>query len=61
MSAAVLAATAAARSTRLLAHLCAYARTEREVRASAQIRLEAAIGRDLADRLVTALSNELRT
>jgi hypothetical protein len=61
MSAAVLTTTAAANSSRLLADVRALAASERDVRTPAQIRLEAAIGRDLADRLITALSSELRT
>jgi hypothetical protein len=60
MSAAVLTTTAAASSSRLLADVRALAASERDVRAPAQIRLEAAIGRDLADRLIAALSSELR-
>ena len=60
MSAAVLTTTAAASSNRLLAHVKALAGSERTHRTSAQIRLQAAIGRDLADRLVTALSSDPR-
>lgn len=60
MSAAVLTTTAAASSSRLLADVRALVASERDVRAPAQIRLEAAIGRDFADRLITALSSELR-
>jgi hypothetical protein len=60
MSAAVLTTTAAASSSRLLADVKALAAAERDVRAPAQLRLEAAIGRDFADRLITALSSEPR-
>lgn len=60
MSAAVLATTAAASSSRLLADVKALAAIDRDVRAPAQTRLEAAIGRDFADRLITALASELR-
>jgi hypothetical protein len=60
MSAAALTTTAAASSIRLLADVKALAEIEREVRPPAQIRLEAAIGRDFADRLIAALSSELR-
>jgi hypothetical protein len=60
MSAAVLTTTAAASSTRLLADMKALAANERDVRPPAQIRLEAAIGRDFADRLIAALASELR-
>jgi len=60
MSAAVLTTTAAASSTRLLADVKALAESDRDERTPAQIRLEAALGRDLADRLVTALSSDTR-
>jgi hypothetical protein len=57
MSAAVLTKVAPAGSTRLLADVEALARPDEE-RDSALIRLEAALGRDFADRLVAALSTE---
>ncbi|HSI96765.1 MAG TPA: hypothetical protein VK926_00240 [Gaiellaceae bacterium] len=60
MSAAVLTSNAAANSTRLLADVKALDRREQDTRAPALLRLEAAIGRDLADRLVTALSGDPR-
>jgi hypothetical protein len=60
MSAAVLTTTAAAASSRLLADVKALIDAERDVRAPAQMRLEAAIGRDFADHLITALSSEPR-
>ena len=57
MSAAVLTKVAPAGSTRLLADVEALAKPDEE-RDSALIRLEAALGRDFADRLVAALSTE---
>lgn len=57
MSAAVLTNVAPAGSTRLLADVEAFAKPDEE-RDSALIRLEAALGRDFADRLVAALSTE---
>jgi hypothetical protein len=60
MSAAVLTKVAPAASSRLLADVKALDERDEQVgkRAPALIRLEAAIGRDFADRLVTALSEE---
>ena len=57
MSAAVLTKVAPAGSSRLLADVKALERPD-EKRDSALIRLEAALGRDFADRLVSALSAE---
>jgi hypothetical protein len=57
MSAAVLTKVAPAGSTRLLADVNALSKPD-EKRNSALIRLEAALGRDFADRLVAALSAE---
>lgn len=57
MSAAVLTTVAPAASERLLADVEALVKPDDE-RDSALIRLEAAIGRDFADRLVAALSTE---
>ena len=57
MSAAVLTKVAPAGSSRLLADVKALERPD-EKRAPALIRLEAALGRDFADRLVSALSAE---
>jgi hypothetical protein len=57
MSAAVLTKVAPAGSSRLLADVKALERPD-EKRDSALIRLEAALGRDFADRLVAALSTE---
>ena len=57
MSAAVLTKVAPAGSSRLLADVKALAPPD-EKRDSALIRLEAALGRDFADRLVAALSTE---
>jgi hypothetical protein len=59
MSAAALTTTGAASSLRLLADVKALAEADRDVRLPAQIRLEAAIGRDFADRLIAALSSGL--
>jgi hypothetical protein len=50
--------TAPAGSSRLLADVRALGGLEHGKRPPAQIRLEAALGRDFADRLVTALSEE---
>ena len=58
MSAAVLTKVAPAGSSRLLADVKALGERGQDERATALTRLEAALGRDLADRLVTALSNE---
>lgn len=58
MSAAVLTTTVAASSTRLLADVKALAAIDRDARTPAQIRLEAALGRDFAERLVASLSDE---
>jgi len=57
MSAAVLTKVAPAGSSRLLADVKALERAD-EKRAPALIRLEATLGRDFADRLVSALSTE---
>jgi hypothetical protein len=57
MSAAVLTKVAPAGSSRLLADVKALSRPN-EKRDSALIRLEAALGREFADRLVSALSTE---
>ncbi len=59
MSAAVLTKIASTGSTRLLADVKALG-GEKGKRPAASIRLEEALGRDLADRLVTALSDEPR-
>jgi hypothetical protein len=59
MSAAVLTTAAPAASTRLLADVRALGGQDDE-RESAWIRLEEALGRDLADRLVAALSNDAK-
>ena len=58
MSAAVLTKIAPAGSSRLLADVKALGERGRDERAPALTRLEAVLGRDFADRLVTALSNE---
>jgi hypothetical protein len=58
MSAAALTTIAAASSSRLLADVRALDNRRPEPRPPALIRLETAIGRELADRLVTALSSE---
>ncbi len=58
MSAAVLTKVAPAGSSRLLADVKALGERAEDERAPALTRLEAVLGRDLADRLVTALSNE---
>jgi hypothetical protein len=58
MSAAVLTKIAPTASTRLLADLKAVGGDDPGKRASALIRLEAALGRDFADRLVAALAQE---
>jgi hypothetical protein len=58
MSAAVLTKVAPAGSSRLLADVKALDGRDRGERAPALSRLEAALGRDFADRLVTALSTE---
>lgn len=57
MSAAVLTTVAAASSTRLLADVKALDARE-QAKTPAILRLEAALGRDFADRLVAALSRE---
>jgi hypothetical protein len=56
MSAAVLIQVAPAASTRILADVSALAAPERAPKEPALERLEQAIGRDFADRLVAALS-----
>jgi hypothetical protein len=56
MTAAVLAEVAPAGSIRLLAVVQALGEQGPEVRDSAALRLQAALGRDFADLLVTALS-----
>jgi hypothetical protein len=58
MSAAVLAEVAPFGSVRLLADVRALDAQDIDARAPALSRLEAALGRDFADRLVTALSDE---
>jgi hypothetical protein len=58
MSAALLVDQDSASSSRLLADVNALEATDPDERESALERLEAAIGRDFADRLVAALSNE---
>jgi hypothetical protein len=58
MSAAVLTKVAPTASTRLLADVDALAGTSSDTRTPALDRLEAALGRDFADRLVTALSEK---
>jgi hypothetical protein len=58
MSAAVLAEVAPSGSVRLLADVRALDAQDVDGRAPALSRLEAALGRDFADRLVTALSDE---
>jgi hypothetical protein len=59
MSAAVLTNAAPAASTRLLADVNALGGQD-DAREPALIRLEEALGRDFADRLVAALSNEAK-
>jgi hypothetical protein len=56
MSAALLTTVAPAGSSRLLADVNALERRDDEKRDTALFRLEAALGRDFADRLVAALS-----
>jgi hypothetical protein len=58
MSAATLTKVAPAASSRLLADVHALDRPQSGTRAPALTRLEAALGRDFADRLVAALSEE---
>ena len=58
MSAAVLKKVAPAASTRILADVSAFAAPERAPKEPALERLEQAIGRDFADRLVAALSEK---
>jgi hypothetical protein len=58
MSAAVLTKVAPAASTRILADVSALAAPERAPKEPALERLEQAIGRDFADRLVAALSDK---
>jgi len=58
MSAAVLIKVAPAASTRILADVSALAAPERALKEPALERLEQAIGRDFADRLVAALSDK---
>jgi hypothetical protein len=60
MSAAVLTKIAPTGSTRLLADVKALGGQDQGKRAPVATRLEAALGRDFADRLVTALSDEPR-
>jgi hypothetical protein len=57
MSAALLVEVAPACSLRLLADVHAFGGQRYEAKASALERLEAALGRELADRLVSALSD----
>ncbi|MBA3375457.1 MAG: hypothetical protein H0U00_06530 [Actinobacteria bacterium] len=59
MSAATLTKIAPAASSRLLADVNALDTSHPAQRASALIRLEAALGREFADRLVAALSEAL--
>jgi hypothetical protein len=58
MSAAVLTKVAPTGSTRLLADVKALEGNDKSTRTPALVRLEAALGRDFADRLVAALSEE---
>ena len=58
MSAAVLTKVAPTASTRILADLTALASPERAPKEPALERLEQALGRDFADRLVAALSDK---
>ena len=58
MSAAVLIQVAPAASTRILADVSALAAPEKAPKEPALERLEQAIGRDFADRLVAALSEQ---
>ena len=58
MSAAVLTKVAPTASTRILADVSALVASERAPKESALERLEQAIGRDFADRLVAALSEK---
>ena len=58
MSAAVLTKVAPTASTRILADLSALASPERAPKEPALERLEQALGRDFADRLVAALSDK---
>lgn len=58
MSAAVLTKIAPTGSVRLLADVKALEGRDPSTRAPALVRLEAALGRDFADRLVAALSDE---
>jgi hypothetical protein len=58
MSAAVLTKVAPAASTRILADVSALVASEPTPKESALERLEQAIGRDFADRLVAALSEK---
>ena len=58
MRAAALENVEATASSRLLADVEAFDTDETSKRAPARIRLEAALGREFADRLVTALSQE---
>ena len=58
MSAAVLTKVAPAASTRILADVSALVASEPAPKESALERLEQAIGRDFADRLVAALSEK---
>jgi hypothetical protein len=58
MSAAVLIQDAPAASTRILADVSAFAAPDRAPKEPALDRLEQAIGRDFADRLVAALSEQ---
>ena len=58
MSAAVLTKVAPAASRRILADVDAFAENKATQKAPALDRLEAALGRDFADRLVAALSEQ---
>ena len=59
MSAAVLTKVAPAASTRILADVSALVASDRAPKEPALERLEQAIGRDFADRLVAALSEQV--
>lgn len=58
ISAALLTVVAPAASTRLLADVSALGEQDPSTRKPALARLEAELGRDFADRLVTALSDK---
>jgi hypothetical protein len=58
MSAAVLTKVAPAASQRILADVTAFGESSSAPKVPALVRLEAALGRDFADRLVAALSEK---